>query len=94
MSRLGKTLVWVFAMLVLVPAGGITLTIGWLPFLGPRARPLTDRKVQSTPERLAGASTWSKMWRTAWGATQSTTGRRTMRRSFPVHSAPARTLTR
>jgi mono/diheme cytochrome c family protein len=31
---------------------GISLTIGWRPFIGPRARPLTDRKFQPTPERL------------------------------------------
>src|ERR1700685_4591967 len=31
----------------------ISLTIGWRPFLGPRARALTDRKFEATPERLA-----------------------------------------
>jgi mono/diheme cytochrome c family protein len=31
----------------------ISLTIGWRPFIGPRARPLTDRKFEATPERLA-----------------------------------------
>jgi mono/diheme cytochrome c family protein len=53
MNRLGKTLALVFAALVLVLAAGITLTVGWHPFIGPRARPLTARKFQSTPERLA-----------------------------------------
>jgi mono/diheme cytochrome c family protein len=34
-------------------AVGITLTIGWRPFVGPRARPLTNRRFESTPQRLA-----------------------------------------
>ena len=36
-----------------VLAAGITLTVGWRPFLGPRARPLTNRTFERTPERLA-----------------------------------------
>jgi mono/diheme cytochrome c family protein len=31
---------------------GISTTIGWKPFLGPEARPLTDRTFEPTPERL------------------------------------------
>jgi mono/diheme cytochrome c family protein len=31
----------------------ISLTIGWRPFLGPRSRPLTDKKFERTPDRLA-----------------------------------------
>ena len=53
MKRLGMTLSWAFAVLVLVLVAGITFTIGWHPFIGPRARPLTARKFQSTPQRLA-----------------------------------------
>jgi hypothetical protein len=53
MSRLGKTLGLVFAVLVLVLAAGVTFTIGWRPFIGPRARALTARKFGSTPARLA-----------------------------------------
>jgi mono/diheme cytochrome c family protein len=41
----------VIALLVLL-AAAITATIGWRPFIGPRARPLTDRTFASTPERL------------------------------------------
>jgi len=52
MNRLGKTIGLLFAVLVLVLAAGITFTIGWHPFIGPRARPLTARKFQSTPERF------------------------------------------
>ena len=40
-------------VIVIVLVAAITLTIGWRPFLGPRARVLTDRKFASTPERLA-----------------------------------------
>src|ERR1700722_2469193 len=32
---------------------GITFTIGWRPFLGPRKRAVTDRKFERTPERVA-----------------------------------------
>ncbi len=45
---LGYTLI---ALLVLA-AIGITFTIGWRPFIGPKARPLTARKFEATPERL------------------------------------------
>jgi mono/diheme cytochrome c family protein len=41
------------AALALVLIAAITFTIGWRPFLGARARPLTDRKFEATPERLA-----------------------------------------
>src|SRR5215831_5410490 len=43
--------VLVVLLILLVPLG-ITLTVGWRPFLGPRARPLTDRKFEVTPTRL------------------------------------------
>jgi mono/diheme cytochrome c family protein len=53
MKRFGKILVVVVVTLAIVLAAGITLTIGWRPFIGPRARALTTRKFQSTPSRLA-----------------------------------------
>jgi mono/diheme cytochrome c family protein len=53
MNRLGKTLGLVFAVFVLVLAAGITFTIGWRPFLGPRTRSLTPRKFENTQARLA-----------------------------------------
>lgn len=34
-------------------AGAVSLTIGWRPFTGPRARALTEHKFEPTPERLA-----------------------------------------
>jgi mono/diheme cytochrome c family protein len=39
--------------LIVALAIAISLTIGWQPFIGPRARPLTNRTFERTPERLA-----------------------------------------
>jgi mono/diheme cytochrome c family protein len=39
--------------LVLLLVAGITFTIGWRPFIGPKARAATNRKFDATPERLA-----------------------------------------
>jgi mono/diheme cytochrome c family protein len=39
-------------LLVVVAAIGITFTIGWRPFIGPRVRPLTNRTFERTPQRL------------------------------------------
>src|SRR5580704_5770346 len=46
---LGRGLLVLAAVLVVA----ISLTIGWRPFIGPRARTLTDRKFEAGPERLA-----------------------------------------
>src|SRR5580698_1328902 len=46
---LGRGLVVVALILVVA----ISFTIGWRPFLGPRARPLTNRKFEASPQRLA-----------------------------------------
>ncbi len=52
MTRLGKgLLIGVIALLVIL-ACGITFTVGWRPFIGPRARPLTTRTFDRTPQRL------------------------------------------
>jgi hypothetical protein len=52
MTRLGRgLLIGVIALLVLLCLG-ITFTVGWRPIIGPRARPLTGRKFESTPQRL------------------------------------------
>ena len=40
-------------VLVLLLAGGITFTIGWRPFFGPRMRATTNRTFDRTPERAA-----------------------------------------
>jgi cytochrome c553 len=51
--RLLKISVAIAVSLVLLLAVAITATIGWRPFLGPRTRPLTDRKFEPTPQRWA-----------------------------------------
>jgi hypothetical protein len=53
MKKLGKILLISVLVLVLLLAVAVTLTIGWRPFLGPKARPLTARTFESTPQRLA-----------------------------------------
>src|SRR5215469_5980409 len=53
MKRLVKLLAWIVAVLAVVLATSITFTIGWRPFIGPRARALTAEKFESTPARLA-----------------------------------------
>jgi hypothetical protein len=53
MQKPKKILIGVFVFLAVCLAAGITFTIGWRPFIGPRARALTVRKFESTPERLA-----------------------------------------
>ncbi len=56
MKKMSNVLVWsvvVLAALVAILAAGITFTIGWRPFVGPQARPLTARRFVPTPERLA-----------------------------------------
>lgn len=49
MKRLGIVLVALGAVL----AGAISATMGWRPFLGPKARALTERRFESSPERVA-----------------------------------------
>jgi mono/diheme cytochrome c family protein len=49
-----RKIVWtLLVLLVVVVVAGVTVTIGWRPFIGPRSRPLTDRRFDSSPERLA-----------------------------------------
>jgi mono/diheme cytochrome c family protein len=48
-----KTIGVIVLLLVGVVAAGITFTIGWRPLLGAKKRRLTDRKFESTPQRLA-----------------------------------------
>jgi mono/diheme cytochrome c family protein len=49
LKRLAGLTVLVLGLLLVV---GITATIGWRPFIGPRARALTERRIESTPARL------------------------------------------
>lgn len=53
MGKLKKILTIAFLFVVVVLVAGISLTIGWRPFIGPRARPTTAKKFDSTPERVA-----------------------------------------
>jgi hypothetical protein len=50
MKKPGKLLLLMLAVVILAIAV-IRLTIGWRPFIGPRSRPLTSRKFESTPQR-------------------------------------------
>ena len=52
MKKLGKVLLVSLVGLFLLLVVAISLTIGWRPFLGPRARALTARKFETTPARL------------------------------------------
>jgi mono/diheme cytochrome c family protein len=52
MSKFVKGLGIGVLILVILVVVGISATIGWRPFIGPRSRALTDRKFEATPERL------------------------------------------
>jgi mono/diheme cytochrome c family protein len=52
-TGIGKILGYIFLPLIAVLAIAVTKTIGWRPIIGPRQRPLTARKFESTPQRLA-----------------------------------------
>ena len=49
MKWIGITLL----VIVLLAIGAISFTIGWRPFIGPRARPLSGRKFEASPTRRA-----------------------------------------
>ena len=51
MKRFLKATFVVLLCLVALLAVGVTFTIGWRPFIGPRMRPLTNRVFEKTPER-------------------------------------------
>jgi len=53
MKKVARIIAYVFVVLLGVLALAITMTIGWRPILGPRQRALTERKFESTPQRLA-----------------------------------------
>ena len=52
MKRFGKWFLFALCLLAVLLAIGITLTIGWRPLLGPRARALTSRTFERTPQRV------------------------------------------
>ena len=47
-----KILPGLVLVVVVVLGVGITMTVGWRPFIGPRVRPLTDRRFEATPARM------------------------------------------
>jgi len=53
MNKLRKVLLLVVSAGVVSLTAVISLTIGWRPFIGPKARPLTSRKFEATPQRVA-----------------------------------------
>lgn len=53
MKRLARLLAWIVVVLAVGLAASITFTIGWRPFIGPRARALTAQKFETTQARLA-----------------------------------------
>jgi len=53
MKKIVNVFLWSLAALVTMLVVGISVTIGWRPLIGPRARPLTTRRFEPTPERLA-----------------------------------------
>jgi mono/diheme cytochrome c family protein len=50
--KIGRILLISLISLCVALAVAITLTVGWRPFIGPRARALTDRKFEATPARM------------------------------------------
>jgi mono/diheme cytochrome c family protein len=52
MGRVAKWLVIGFVALVVLLAIGISLTVGWRPFIGAKSRQLTSRTFERTPQRL------------------------------------------
>lgn len=47
-----RVLIYTALVLGVLVTAGITATIGWRPFIGPKARPLTERRYEATPARL------------------------------------------
>lgn len=52
LKAFGRTVLIVLAVIVVLLAAVISVTIGWRPILGPKARSLTARTFESTPQRL------------------------------------------
>src|SRR5579885_2168250 len=52
MKTLGRVLLFGGLALIILLGAAITFTIGWRPFVGAKARPLTARKFEVTPQRL------------------------------------------
>ena len=53
MTRGRKILFVILGVLFVGVVIGINFTVGWRPFIGPKKRALTDRRFESTPDRIA-----------------------------------------
>ena len=74
MRRFVKWLLIALGSLVVLLAIVITLTIGWSPFLGLKARALTNRTFERTPKRIDEAATSRPLSAAALIATAPMTG--------------------
>jgi mono/diheme cytochrome c family protein len=52
MKRWQKAILYTIVVTLVLLAVAITATMGWRPFIGPRARALTDRRIEPSPARL------------------------------------------
>jgi hypothetical protein len=53
MKRVGKIPLIAFASVCMLLVAAISLTIGWRPFIGPKARAASGQQFERTPQRLA-----------------------------------------
>lgn len=51
-ARARRVITYSLLLVLILLAIGITFTIGWRPFIGPKTRPLTSRVFEATPARL------------------------------------------
>ena len=51
-KRWQKAILYTILVLGVAVLAGITATVGWRPFIGPKSRTLTDRRFEPTPARL------------------------------------------
>lgn len=65
--RLLKCAGYGVAVLVVLLCVGITATVGWRPFVGPRARPLSGRRFEATPQRLERGRYLVENVQACWG---------------------------
>jgi mono/diheme cytochrome c family protein len=85
-------------VLVIVALIGISATVGWRPFLGPKTRALTDRKFEATPERLkrgtyvaehlAGCTNCHTPFETAPGGSENMLHKKGSGQVFPLPGFP------
>lgn len=52
LKKLAKALGVLVLVVLVLAAAGVSATVGWRPFIGPKTRPLTSRTFEATPARL------------------------------------------